>query len=43
MRGKVQGLRSTNWEVQNRQGDVKNNIENGETKELTWMAHDPQT
>ena len=25
---KVQGLRSTNWQVQNRQGDVKNTVRN---------------
>ena len=31
---KEQGLRSTNWQVQNRQGDVKNSIGNGVAKEL---------
>ena len=31
---KVQGLRSKNWQVQNRQGDVKNSVGNGEAKEL---------
>ena len=36
---KVQGLRSTNWQVQNRQGDVKNSIGNGEVKELICMTH----
>ena len=35
---KVQGLRSTNWQVQNRQGDVKNSIGNGEAKELICMT-----
>ena len=29
---KVQGIRSTNWQVQNRQGDVKNSIGNGGAK-----------
>ena len=29
---KVQGLRSTNWQIQNRQGDVKNSIGSGEAK-----------
>ena len=37
--GKVQGLRSTTWQVQNRQGDVKNSIGSGEAKELTCMTH----
>ena len=36
---KVQGLRSTNWQVQNRQGDVNNSTGNGEAKELTCMTH----
>ena len=36
---KVQGLRSTNWQVQNRQGEFKNSIGNGEAKELTCMTH----
>ena len=31
---KVQGLRSTHWKAQNRQGDVKDSIGNGESKEL---------
>ena len=39
LRGKVQGLRSTNWQVQNRQGEVKNSIENGEAKELKCKTH----
>ena len=25
-----------NWQAQNRQGEVKNSIENGEGKELIW-------
>ena len=39
MRGKVQGLRSTNWQVLNRQGDVKNSIRNGEATERMCMTH----
>ena len=35
---KEQGLRSTNWQVQNRQGDVKNSIGNGKAKELICMT-----
>ena len=38
MGGKVQGLRSTNWWVQNRQEDVKNSIGNGEAKELSCIT-----
>ena len=37
--GKGTGLRSKNWQVQNRQGDVKNSIGNGVTKELVCMTH----
>ena len=36
---KVQGLRSTNWQVQNRQEDGKNSIRNGVAKELICMTH----
>ena len=36
---KVQGLRSTNWQVQNRQGNVKNSIGNGEAKEIICMTN----
>ena len=36
---KLQGLRSTNWQVQNRQGDDKNCMGNGEAKELVCMTH----
>ena len=38
---KVQGVKH-NWWVQNRQWDVKNSIENGEARELTWrtLGHD---
>ena len=28
-----------NWQVQNRQGEVKYSIGNGEAKELTYMTH----
>ena len=35
----MQGLRSTNWQVQNRKGGVKNSIGNGEAKELICMIH----
>ena len=35
---KVQGLRSTNCQVPNRQGDTKNSIGNGVDKELTGMT-----
>ena len=37
---KVQGLRSTNWWVQNSQGYVKNSVGNGEAKELICMTLD---
>ena len=36
---KMQGLRSTNWQVQNRWGHVKNSIGNGVVIELTCMIH----
>ena len=39
---KVQGLRSTNWQVQNRQGEVRNGIGNGAAKELICMTHGPE-
>ena len=39
MREKVQELSSTNWQVQNRQKDVKNSIGNREVKELICMTH----
>ena len=38
-RGKGAGIKSTNWQVQNRQGDVKNNVGNGVAKELICMTH----
>ena len=33
------GNKKHKWSVQNRQGEVKNNIGNGEAKELIYMAH----
>ena len=36
---KVQGIRSTDWQVQHRQGDVKNSRGNREAKELICMTH----
>ena len=42
MGGKVQGLRSTNLQVQNRQGDVKNSRGNGVVKELICMTHEQE-
>ena len=36
---KVQGLRSTNWFMQDGQGEVKNSIGNGVAKELICMSH----
>ena len=35
----MQRLRSTNWQVQNRQGDVKNSMGNGEAKEHIRSIH----
>ena len=37
MHEEVRGLRSTNRELQNSHGDVKNSIGNGVAKELTPM------
>ena len=39
MAEKVQELRNTNQYIQNRQGDVKNSIGNGEAKELICPTH----
>ena len=33
------GIKKDNWQVQNRQGGVKNGIGNGEAKELICMTH----
>ena len=38
--GKSTGIKKHNWQVQNRQEDVKNSIENGEAKELICMTLD---
>ena len=37
--GKGAGIKKHNWYVQNRQGDVKNSIGNGEAKELIYRTH----
>ena len=37
--GKGTGNRKHNWYVQNRQGEVKNSIGNGEAKELICTTH----
>ena len=37
--GKGTGNKKHNWQVQNRQGEVKNSIGNGEAKELISMTH----
>ena len=36
---KIQGKKKHNWQVQNRQGEGKNSIGNGEAKELMYMTH----
>ena len=36
---KLQGIRSINWQVQNRQGEVKNSMGNGEAKDLICTTH----
>ena len=33
------GYKKHKWQVQNRQGQVKNSIGNGEAKELIYMTH----
>ena len=33
------GNKKHNWQAQNRQGEVKNSIGNGETKKLICMTH----
>ena len=35
-------IKKHNWQVQNRQGDVKNHVGNGEAKELTCTTHRPK-
>ena len=37
--GNGAGIKKHNWWEQNRQGEVKNSIENGEAKELTCIPH----
>ena len=37
--GKGTGNKKHKWQVQNRQGQVKNSIGNGEAKELTYTTH----
>ena len=37
--GKSTGRKKHKWQVQNRQGEIKNSIGNGEAKELTCMTH----
>ena len=32
------GIKKHNWQVQNRHGDVKNSIENGEAEEFIYMT-----
>ena len=39
MGGKAQEVRSITGRYKNRQGDVKNSIGNGESKELICMTH----
>ena len=36
---KVQGLKSTNWHLQNRQRDTKNSVGNGVAKDLICRTH----
>ena len=38
-RGKGTGNKKHKWQVQNRQGEVKNSIGNGEAKELMCTTH----
>ena len=37
--GKGTGNKTHKWKLQNRQGEVKNSMGNGEAKELTCMTH----
>ena len=39
---KLQGIRSINWQVQNRQGEVKNSMGNGKAKDFICMTHGHQ-
>ena len=38
-RGKGTGNKKQKWQVQNRQGEAKNSIGNGEAKELIYTIH----
>ena len=37
--GKGTGIKKHKWQVQNRQGEIKNNMGNGNAKELICMTH----
>ena len=37
--GKGTGNKKHNWQIQNRQGEIKNSIGNGEAKELICITH----
>ena len=37
--GKCAGIKKHNWQIQNRQGEIKNSIGNGEAKEFICMTH----
>ena len=37
--GKGTAIKKHKWQVQNRQGEVKSSIRNGEAKELVHMIH----
>ena len=37
--GKGTGTKKQKWQVQNKQGEVKNSMGNGEAKELICMTH----
>ena len=37
--GEGAGIRKRNWYIQNRQGEVKNSIGNGEAKDLICTTH----
>ena len=38
--GNGTGNKKYNWQLENRQGEVKNSIGNGEAKELIFMTHE---
>ena len=37
--GKGTGIKKHNWYIQNKQGEAKNSIGNGESKEFICMTH----